>query len=190
MSISYAVFCLKKKNSPFVSTRAGKGAPRPLFEIAPPFALPLTTTRFFFIAASPAELYSLSLHDALPISASVRCSKDNFPCPSRTELNFAPRGASSSNRRPLADRSEEHTSELQSHVNLVCRLLLEKKKLAVREHPSGEGGPEALVRDRPAVRPAAHDDSFFFYCCVARRALLSFPTRRSSDLGFGPMFKR
>src|SRR6476661_11080302 len=66
---------------------------------------------FFFNDTATTEIYTLSLHDALPISA---------PRP-------GPR------QRPRRDRcspprSEEHTSELQSHLNLVCRLLLEKKK--------------------------------------------------------------
>src|SRR6266849_11135927 len=69
---------------------------------------------FFFNETATTEIYTLSLHDALPIFQWLR--------PSR-------RGHS---RRPKAMlrrvRSEEHTSELQSRVDLVCRLLLEKKK--------------------------------------------------------------
>src|SRR2546423_10415721 len=71
---------------------------------------------FFFNDTATTEIYTLSLHDALPI-----CSR-------------APRAAfwretSSQTSRPLVvDRSEEHTSELQSLAYLVCRLLLEKKK--------------------------------------------------------------
>src|SRR6266480_1426634 len=67
---------------------------------------------------SATEIYTLSLHDALPIAASVPASSTPVgPPPTTTKF----RGSSLS---PL--RSEEHTSELQSHVNLVCRLLLEK----------------------------------------------------------------
>src|SRR6266566_9927319 len=66
---------------------------------------------FFFNDTATTEIYTLSLHDALPISASA-------PSPS-------PRGWYGRGRGP---RSEEHTSELQSPCNLVCRLLLEKKK--------------------------------------------------------------
>src|SRR5204862_8009465 len=76
---------------------------------------------FFFTHTATTEIYTLSLHDALPISASV------------SELNRWP-SASSSRRSsawfstiPLRTRSEEHTSELQSRRDLVCRLLLEKK---------------------------------------------------------------
>src|ERR1039457_7728897 len=66
---------------------------------------------FFFNDTATTEIYTLSLHDALPI-----CGNLQFNC--RT----APRGGWCSKR------SEEHTSELQSPCNLVCRLLLEKKK--------------------------------------------------------------
>src|SRR5436190_16242483 len=69
---------------------------------------------FFFNDPATTEIYTLSLHDALPIS------------PARS------RRRSWRLRRPptpiSAARSEEHTSELQSHSDLVCRLLLEKKK--------------------------------------------------------------
>src|SRR5438046_10422580 len=76
---------------------------------------------FFFTHTATTEIYTLSLHDALPISARLS--------------GRAPRRASNprSIRNSYADssistRSEEHTSELQSLTNLVCRLLLEKKK--------------------------------------------------------------
>src|SRR3712207_7986941 len=83
---------------------------------------------FFFNDTATTEIYTLSLHDALPIysrqpgevtsrSASAG-SSSAAPGPRRT---VAPRISSSS-------RSEEHTSELQSRQYLVCRLLLEKKK--------------------------------------------------------------
>src|SRR4029077_21297131 len=68
---------------------------------------------FFFNDTATTEIYTLSLHDALPISGFDCCVIDRchgvFP-------------------QPAVGRSEEHTSELQSHLNLVCRLLLEKKK--------------------------------------------------------------
>src|SRR5690242_13070798 len=132
MSISYAVFCLK--------------------------------------AAASTAIYSLSLHDALPILAIARaierinaktaawiihksgsgiqptCAKiKNKAQATASEADWPPLALSISNQRGSGVmRSEEHTSELQSHVNLVCRLLLEGS-------------------------------------CV-NRDLLSFPTRRSSDL--------
>src|SRR5579863_10761821 len=68
---------------------------------------------FFFNDTATTEIYTLSLHDALPIS-------------SRPRKSSAP--ATSPPMKWARCRSEEHTSELQSPVHLVCRLLLEKKK--------------------------------------------------------------
>src|SRR2546426_12827418 len=76
---------------------------------------------FFFNDTATTEIYTLSLHDALPISGGRRCP----PAPQRPCAPGPPRRRRK--RRP-PDRSEEHTSELQSPCNLVCRLLLEKKK--------------------------------------------------------------
>src|SRR5205085_10936147 len=87
---------------------------------------------FFFNDPAPTELYTLSLHDALPIlKRSCRRvtepPRGNQSCASPAGAKRNPRG-----RMPItvygASRSEEHTSELQSQSNLVCRLLLEKKK--------------------------------------------------------------
>src|SRR5690606_41448922 len=81
------------------------------------------------------EIYTLSLHDALPISrtssfASPSSPRRWTPSPSpRLPLRWRRRAASASfTRISPPRRSEEHTSELQSRENLVCRLLLEKKK--------------------------------------------------------------
>src|SRR5688572_30921531 len=69
--------------------------------------------------------YTLSLHDALPISSTARCSPKRQPLPSLMDrLRSVARSDRNSRFR---SRSEEHTSELQSQSNLVCRLLLEKK---------------------------------------------------------------
>src|SRR5260370_24729722 len=76
---------------------------------------------FFFNDTATTEIYTLSLHDALPISTFGRAKSRMITAPS-TRRRSGPRGR----RSP---RSEEHTSELQSHLNLVCRLLLEKKKI-------------------------------------------------------------
>src|SRR5690606_41481499 len=88
---------------------------------------------FFLTPASSAELYTLSLHDALPIW--IAGVYPSLPGQSRMDITirwqsvaweqpwFNPQGPV---RRPA--RSEEHTSELQSRENLVCRLLLDKKK--------------------------------------------------------------
>src|SRR6266487_6821429 len=67
---------------------------------------------FFFNDTATTEIYTLSLHDALPIWTAPCC-----PAPAPTRSRCTP-----------PTRSEEHTSELQSPVHLVCRLLLEKKK--------------------------------------------------------------
>src|SRR5260370_13150557 len=69
---------------------------------------------FFFNDTATTEIYTLSLHDALPISTKSR--------PTASCCMFSRRTCWKTYR------SEEHTSELQSHLNLVCRLLLEKKK--------------------------------------------------------------
>src|SRR5690242_21469653 len=76
---------------------------------------------FFFNDTATTEIYTLSLHDALPI-----CWYSARPAGAApgTTLRSTTAGSISARR----GRSEEHTSELQSHVNLVCRLLLEKKK--------------------------------------------------------------
>src|SRR5260370_9856020 len=76
---------------------------------------------FFFNDTATTEIYTLSLHDALPIcpalSGDLEWLRGIWPRVKKA-LEFA----------WIPGRSEEHTSELQSHLNLVCRLLLEKKK--------------------------------------------------------------
>src|SRR5260370_26212842 len=85
---------------------------------------------FFFNDTATTEIYTLSLHDALPI---YRLQPQQIVTPHRRQP-VEPRRQCGPGDRPLAgdaeraSRSEEHTSELQSHLNLVCRLLLEKKK--------------------------------------------------------------
>src|SRR5207237_10221090 len=91
---------------------------------------------FFYHVASPPEIYTLSLHDALPISSISRSSRSASNGMARTTCCLAAvsmvellsRRAEGWHSRAGPERSEEHTSELQSHLNLVCRLLLEKKK--------------------------------------------------------------
>src|SRR5258705_4858511 len=77
---------------------------------------------FFFNDTATTEIYTLSLHDALPIS------QDKTPAP-RIEWQVLPNERCASRSSP--SRSEEHTSELQSLRHLVCRLLLEKKKKTI-----------------------------------------------------------
>src|SRR2546430_12513990 len=79
---------------------------------------------FFFNDTATTEIYTLSLHDALPIFAGVH---DHGLEP---QLGTAERGGIAAGPTAHHGRSEEHTSELQSQSNLVCRLLLEKKKSA------------------------------------------------------------
>src|SRR3712207_8068302 len=92
---------------------------------------------FFFNDTATTEIYTLSLHDALPISSARRLSSSRA-CPVQVSTAIAAASCAGSSSAAGADaasaspartsRSEEHTSELQSLQYLVCRLLLEKKK--------------------------------------------------------------
>src|SRR5206468_6204931 len=110
---------------------------------APPSSL------FSFTAPPPARIYPLSLHDALPISRRSRhrsagpATAAGSPPTGRGSCACTPRGesicasccaaaAARADRFPA--RSEEHTSELQSRSDLVCRLLLEKKKKNIQHY--------------------------------------------------------
>src|SRR5690242_3659747 len=128
MSISYAVFCLKKKK---------KNTDLPTIHV-----LHSCVCIFFIPDTATTEIYTLSLHDALPICNGVVARHQAGPggAVPRPPTRPRPRGPCRRRDRTLVPRldlrrvrqrglrSEEHTSELQSHVNLVCRLLLEKKK--------------------------------------------------------------
>src|SRR5260370_41989329 len=104
----------------------------------------ITLSFFFFNDTATTEIYTLSLHDALPIWILFRVrgrdpprSFDNFGVcqqiqglPDVQHQDIVVRSQQIVERlRNYRRRSEEHTSELQSHLNLVCRLLLEKKKI-------------------------------------------------------------
>src|SRR2546430_12510417 len=85
---------------------------------------------FFFNDTATTEIYTLSLHDALPISPETgraRCQGARDVGHRHARHCGGLRDTRSMNQR-IHHRSEEHTSELQSQSNLVCRLLLEKKK--------------------------------------------------------------
>src|SRR3712207_7661624 len=104
---------------------------------------------FFFNDTATTEIYTLSLHDALPIFAF---------CPPRHAEPGArstpPATTSASSRlSSSARRSEEHTSELQSRQYLVCRLLLEKKKNAKRPDASSLRQIDPLVDSHLTVHP-------------------------------------
>src|SRR5271170_8436714 len=93
---------------------------------------------FFFNDTATTEIYTLSLHDALPISdVPGRGPGPEHPVP-RRHVHDAGTGIH-------IERSEEHTSELQSRVDLVCRLLLEKKK------EKSAHGPWRLVTRRSCL---------------------------------------
>src|SRR5215472_12900654 len=97
---------------------------------------------FFFNDTAPTEIYTLSLHDALPIASIARSfvQASRLPTPMVTK-----RGS---------PRSEEHTSELQSLRHLVCRLLLAKKK------NSGVTSPNRWVIEPGMITVAT---SYFWY---------------------------
>src|SRR6202171_1080006 len=134
-NISYAVFCLKKKKTSVEGGRVcsmpaphmcrgtrprAVGRPHSAAQGLPSAATSRPHVRrrlFFFNDAATPEIYTLSLHDALPICDDGIDGHDEL----------AP-GAAGEERRVIAQiepRSEEHTSELQSPSYLVCRLLLE-----------------------------------------------------------------
>src|SRR3989304_4151359 len=130
--ISYAVFCLKKKSliiltngqvSHLFGTRPSDFAvePRNLQDghTGSSTGVLAAGNYFFFNDTATTEIYTLSLHDALPISAVSICDS---PVTMTTSMS----GCASLTRC----RSEEHTSELQSRLHLVCRLLLGKKHTA------------------------------------------------------------
>src|SRR6202521_3172486 len=127
---------------------------------------------FFFNDTATTEIYTLSLHDALPISFDFQPSK-------APPMKFIRYG------KYVGGRSEEHTSELQSPQNLVCRLLLEKKKELIPvcvSVTSGRGetafaralvdGPDGCDADAclPGARNAcrAHPCGSFFFLMIGR----------------------
>src|SRR5690349_22419544 len=94
----------------------------------------LTSVVFFFDDTATIAIYTLSLHDALPICGATwrRCARPAPRCTrSARSGSCSPASASTCSTRapPTNARSEEHTSELQSRRDLVCRLLLEKKNI-------------------------------------------------------------
>src|SRR5256885_2396265 len=102
---------------------------------------------FFFNDTATTEIYTLSLHDALPISPS--CVSTTTRSNSSTAMATSPR---------CWQRSEEHTSELQSPCNLVCRLLLEKKTRAATSHARAAGAPASRPRETTTSHsPSPHE---------------------------------
>src|SRR2546422_6916778 len=86
---------------------------------------------FFFNDTATTEIYTLSLHDALPIcttcASSGDCPSATWPPPPASTIPTSRSWSAAASASTI--RSEEHTSELQSRLHLVCRLLLEKKKI-------------------------------------------------------------
>src|SRR5205085_9911103 len=105
---------------------------------------------FFFTDPAPTETYTLSLHDALPISPRPRGRSLWAGIFWQNDAHAYGHRPGPEARRPggvrRRRRSEEHTSELQSQSNLVCRLLLEKKKQ--RRSPSDCRSARPLQRTR------------------------------------------
>src|SRR2546425_5654952 len=96
---------------------------------------------FFFNDTATTEIYTLSLHDALPISPFLlgELSRKSCKCSSKSAIL-------------CSVRSEEHTSELQSLAYLVCRLLLEKKKKVNKHtHTTQHEKPTMPVQDTSIV---------------------------------------
>src|SRR5260221_12782441 len=100
----------------------------------------LISSFFFFNDTATTEIYTLSLHDALPILTAYRIDfiheDDARAVPFGLVKQVAHAACAHAHEhlhefRTADARSEEHTSELQSHSDLVCRLLLEKKKINI-----------------------------------------------------------
>src|SRR5207237_9818040 len=100
-------------------------------------AIAARASRYLLTATQHSQVYTLSLHDALPIWMRSTGTPSSRPCRGRASSAGRRRNSRRSCRRcararacmrgSTHTRSEEHTSELQSHLNLVCRLLLEEK---------------------------------------------------------------
>src|SRR5688572_23483259 len=133
--ISYAVFCLKKKKRPQPCRRRRRASHRPDVHVACHF--------LYQRAARVLPLHSFPTRRSSDLSLKLDAC-----CQYGCDVDLAERAAILGHaseirallRRPLGDarwfRSEEHTSELQSQSNLVCRLLLEKKKTTAAMSPS------------------------------------------------------
>src|SRR5690348_17686313 len=91
---------------------------------------------FFFNDTATTEIYTLSLHDALPIFMYTSCTHNVHTLCAQNMIQYIPIICNKNLptfRFSYLFRSEEHTSELQSPVHLVCRLLLEKKKKKIKK---------------------------------------------------------
>src|SRR5204863_2999255 len=107
-------------------------------------SLTYSSSRFFFNDTATTEIYTLSLHDALPIYTYLT----DHLAGATAGLNLAQLAAA---EHQQDERSEEHTSELQSRRDLVCRLLLEKKKRTTTSRPAD---------------PSRHANRCYQYCIL------------------------
>src|SRR2546427_3453207 len=103
---------------------------------------------FFFNDTATTEIYTLSLHDALPIYLPRRLEYDHLVRRGRPHVRQLLL------LRRIHVRSEEHTSELQSQSNLVCRLLLEKKNT-----PPSQLGESSTNQNHDPLSPTRHPPS-------------------------------
>src|SRR2546429_5887059 len=101
---------------------------------------------FFLNDTATTEISTLSLHDALPISRGSVAPAERQASDRRRDRDRPPR------RQQASRRSEEHTSELQSRLHLVCRLLLEKKKHGIRRAPFGATPNQRQPPDSLGIR--------------------------------------
>src|SRR5262245_7549225 len=155
LGISYAVFCLKKKKKKTAriqrTDRARRTSCAPhmvlmyliILTLSSFFTATLVRSMiavliFFFNATATTEIYTLSLHDALPIS-DMRPA-DDLRLPGKLLYQWPGSCGFGGLRHLHSSRSEEHTSELQSLRHLVCRLLLEKKKKKNSAHTTNGSG--------------------------------------------------
>src|SRR5689334_24664034 len=95
------------------------------------------STFFFYSETTTTEIYTLSLHDALPISegdSAEPCEISHSGARRQQPAGRASAAGGMSGANASPARSEEHTSELQSQFHLVCRLLLEKKNNNLLDH--------------------------------------------------------
>src|ERR1039457_7700602 len=129
------------------------------------FICPSFTCFFFVNDTATTEIYTLSLHDALPISI-LWMAAWGWPTARRPPPRSPP------------PRSEEHTSELQSPCNLVCRLLLEKKHVCYLDEQVGRSVcARRVATDEQQCNPARVErvHHFFFFNDVPPAELPPFP---------------
>src|SRR3712207_8288051 len=109
-------------------------------------ALGIRLILFFFNDTATTEIYTLSLHDALPICRFLRLIAtfvDNNKFCTLNLFSFCKGQCAQTFVKHQTQRSEEHTSELQSRQYLVCRLLLEKKRTAAPQWWAPRGRPQS-----------------------------------------------